>query len=76
MITPDFSQCEWRKSSWSTSESNCVEIAWRKSSWSTSEANCVEVAPHGALTAVRDSKNPAGPLLAFPVSSWADFLRR
>jgi hypothetical protein len=59
MISPDFSQCEWRKSSHSGSESNCVEVA-----------SCV------ATTAVRDSKNPAGPMLAFPNSSWADFLRR
>jgi hypothetical protein len=76
MTTPDFSQCEWRKSSWSTSESNCVEVAWRKSSRSTSDANCVEVASLEALTAVRDSKNPTGPVLAFPVSSWAEFLSR
>jgi hypothetical protein len=59
MITPDFPQCEWRKSSWSTSEANCVEVASRE-----------------ALTAVRDSKNPTGPMLAFPVSSWMEFLRR
>ena len=59
MISPDFSQCEWRKSSRSGSESNCVEVA-----------ACAET------TAVRDSKNPTGPVLAFPVSSWADFLRR
>jgi hypothetical protein len=76
MFTSNSSWCGWRKSSWSTSESNCVEVAWRKSSWSTSEANCVEVAARGALTAVRDSKNPAGPVLAFPVSSWVEFVRR
>lgn len=76
MSTSDLSQCEWRKSSWSMSESNCVEVAWRKSSWSTSESNCVEVAAGGTLTAVRDSKNPTGPMLAFPVSSWKVFVRR
>jgi hypothetical protein len=76
MSTPDLFQSEWRKSSWSTSQSNCVEVAWRKSSWSGSESNCVEVAPSGALTAVRDSKNPTGPVLAFPVSSWVEFVQR
>jgi hypothetical protein len=76
MIAPDFFQSEWRKSSRSTSISNCVEVAWRKSSRSGGGPNCVEVASGGQLTAVRDSKNPAGPTLAFPVSSWAEFLRR
>lgn len=28
MIAPDLSPAEWRKSSFSTSESNCVEVAW------------------------------------------------
>ena len=55
---------------------NLSQCEWRKSSWSGSESNCVEVALDGALTAVRDSKNPAGPTLAFPVSSWSAFLRR
>jgi hypothetical protein len=52
------------------------QCEWRKSSHSASVSNCVEVASGGALTGVRDSKNPTGPILAFPVSSWADFLRR
>jgi hypothetical protein len=33
---------------------------WRKSTRSASQSNCVELAAHGA---VRDSKNPAGPVL-------------
>jgi hypothetical protein len=36
----------WRKSSYSGSEANCVEVGaipWRKSSYSGSEADCVEV---------------------------------
>lgn len=48
---------------------------WRKSRRSGG-TNCVEVASSGALTAVRDSKNPAGPVLAFPVSSWVEFVQR
>lgn len=38
-----------------------VPARWRKSSRSAQEANCVEVSDLGL---VRDSKNPAGPLLA------------
>jgi hypothetical protein len=51
----------WRRSSHSGNESNCVELTWRKSSRSANESNCVEVSH--TLDAVRDSKNPAGPIL-------------
>jgi len=76
MIAPDLSRAEWRKSSRSSSAANCVEVAWvwRKSSRSGSESNCVEVATRGPVTAVRDSKNPSGPVLSFPLTSWAAFL--
>jgi hypothetical protein len=75
MNAPDLTRAVWRKSSRSTSASNCVEVAWRKSSRSGSGSNCVEVAFTPA-PAVRDSKNPSGPILAFPVSAWLTFLRR
>ena len=43
-----FSGLTWRKSSYSTSNGNCVEVSlvWRKSRYSTS--NCVEVGVAGA----------------------------
>ena len=49
---------------------------WRKSSRSTGGGNsaCVEVAFAGSLVGVRDSKDPAGPVLAFPAASWSAFL--
>ncbi|HEX5404783.1 MAG TPA: DUF397 domain-containing protein [Pseudonocardiaceae bacterium] len=37
------------------------QATWRKSSRSGQDTNCVEVC--GTLDAVRDSKNPAGPVL-------------
>lgn len=78
MYALELSQAEWRKSSRSSSAPNCVEVAWtwRKSSRSTAAANCVEVASDGQVTAVRDSKQPSGPILAFPISSWVEFVRR
>ncbi len=48
---------------------------WRKSSYSGSNGGaCVEVArnPPGAV-AVRDSKDPAGPKLAFAPDEWLAF---
>ncbi|MGW4897831.1 DUF397 domain-containing protein [Kitasatospora sp. NPDC004240] len=51
-------------------------IAWRKSSYSTNGGECVEVAPDllPGLLPVRDSKDPEGPALVFPVTAWASFV--
>jgi hypothetical protein len=46
---------------------------WRKSSRSGVE-NCVEVASWDTNVFVRDSKDPAGAELTFPVDSWRDFV--
>ncbi|MGC5009649.1 DUF397 domain-containing protein [Streptosporangium sp. DT93] len=50
--------------------------AWRKSSYSGgSSDNCVEVATNlPGLIAVRDSKDPAGPMLTFSPTTWNTFL--
>lgn len=52
-------------------------MQWRKSSFSgAGNGGCVEVAWPGPQVAVRDSKNPSGPGLAFPRARWHAFLPR
>jgi hypothetical protein len=36
--------------------------------------NCTEIAAAPGVIAVRDSKDPYGPVLRYPVSSWTSFL--
>ncbi|MCD0453740.1 DUF397 domain-containing protein [Actinocorallia sp. API 0066] len=61
----------WRKSTHSSAQGgNCVEVAdlaaWRKSTHSSAQGGqCVEVAPTASAIAIRDSKNPTAPALAF-----------
>ncbi|MFD9432586.1 DUF397 domain-containing protein [Streptomyces sp. NPDC060002] len=50
---------------------------FRKSSYSAQQGDCVEVAPTATGgRAVRDSKEPHGPLLTVSSKSWAAFLRQ
>lgn len=50
-------------------------LQWRKSSYSGgSNGGCIEAAPHRDGFAVRDSKDPAGPVLAFGTEDWAAFV--
>jgi hypothetical protein len=47
---------------------------WRKSRRSGNGGDCVEVAALGEFVAVRDSKDPTGPVLTFPVPTWRAFV--
>ncbi|MEV5570756.1 DUF397 domain-containing protein [Spirillospora sp. NPDC052269] len=76
----EVAQSAWRRSSWSADGPNCVEVAadraWRRSSHSAEGANCVEVAVPLARRglAVRDSKDPLGPVLLVDASSFRGLL--
>ncbi|MFK3985067.1 DUF397 domain-containing protein [Micromonospora sp. NPDC050397] len=50
------------------------DVVWRKSSRSGSDTDCVEIAELPHTIAVRDSKDPVGPVLSFRRSAWASFL--
>lgn len=53
-----------------------IDPRWRKSSYSgNGGGNCVEVASLADGTiAVRDSKNPDGPVLTFTPAGWREFI--
>lgn len=55
-----------------------MNARWRKSSFSGGTGggndNCVEVALVGNATAMRDSKNAAGPVLNLPTAAWKALL--
>jgi hypothetical protein len=55
---------------------NQPEVTWRKSSHSTGGGGeCVELARLDSLIAVRDSKNPTGPVLTFSGPAFRAFLQ-
>ncbi|MFI6757900.1 DUF397 domain-containing protein [Micromonospora sp. NPDC050417] len=60
MSTPDLSHAHWVKSSRSANNGDCVECA-------------ILPTPIGSV-AVRDSKDPSGPVLLFDRSAWTTFL--
>lgn len=57
MDTPDLSRAQWRKSSYSGANGNCIEVA----------------ANSKARLLVRDTKDREGPVLSFPPGTWRRF---
>jgi hypothetical protein len=74
---------DWSKSSMELSDdhgghdhsSDDAPRNWVKSSRSMANGNCVQVAGlPGDLIHVRDSQNPAGPVLRFEATEWGTFV--
>ena len=55
----DLSRAEWRKSSYSSQNGACVEVATNLP----------------GTVAIRDSKDPGGPGLLVPAAEWRAFVR-
>ena len=78
----DFSTLTWFKSSRSGGNGQCVTCArvpgaWFKSSRSSGNGQCVTCARlPGDGMAVKDSKNPDGPVLLFGAAAWRTFAQR
>ncbi len=72
----DLAGAAWFTSSRSANNGACVETAylWRKSSRSTNNGTCVETATLVDQVAVRDSKDPHGPVLVFGTGPWRAFI--
>jgi uncharacterized protein DUF397 len=49
-------------------------LAWRKAQLSVSNGACVELAPANGMVALRDSKDPDGPVLMYTAAEWRAFL--
>lgn len=50
------------------------QLMWHKSSLSGNNGACLEVAKTQDGRAVRDSKDPDGPVLRFTIAEWSAFV--
>jgi hypothetical protein len=56
------------------SPSERAELSWLKAQSSTANGQCVELAAAAAGVAIRDSKDPDGPILVYTHSEFQAFL--
>jgi len=57
-------------------EDQVQHLAWRKSSYSNGATQCAEVSQLGSRTAIRDSKDPGGPILLLTAPQMRSLVHR
>jgi hypothetical protein len=57
------------------SQDELLRLDWRKAKRSMSNGNCTEVAFNASFVAVRDSKDPYGPVQRYSTGSWRIFVQ-
>lgn len=55
-------------------DSERASLVWRKAQLSTTNGSCVEAASVVGKIALRDSKDPNGPVLVYTPAEWDAFL--
>ena len=56
------------------SDAERKSLAWHKAQRSTANGACVEIAPAAGNIAIRDSKDPDGPVLVYTPAEFSAFL--
>jgi hypothetical protein len=56
------------------SQSERASLVWRKAALSTANGQCVEIASAAGRVAIRDSKDPDGPILVYTQAEFSAFL--
>lgn len=56
------------------SEEECAGLAWLKAESSSHNGQCVEIAGTAGKVAIRDSKDPDGPILVYTPAEFGAFL--
>jgi hypothetical protein len=51
-------------------------LNWRKATYSIANGDCAEVASDAGVVFVKDTKDPAGPILPYPSDSWRSFISK
>lgn len=67
---------DYRKSTFSSANGQCIEVGWRKPGRSISNGACVEAGNGPGAVLVRDTTDRSGPVLVIPAKAWAAFTAR